>query len=481
MYVRKKVVTYAAFEIALCIFVTFVLIGGWNQEFKESYIGVLSLINIIFFMISLHRLRKEIFSVASLFVIFMYLFNMGIPIARLMNWIDESERLFLQRRVYSMGNDIFLEFSVFAFLLISMLQVGIIYFDGNHLIDETNNYITNEYISQLKKCKEIGLICILIGVGPYFYTEFAYIRNALTYGYQNIESDFNLSGTGLGLIGNIFLLGIIMELVYFQNQPKKFDCLFAAVAIYQIIRMLITGDRSTGVALILVLVLIRHKYVSPIKGSKAFFWLILIYISLIFIKFIELTRSIQSPAAGEVIGDVTRSNIFAETVFEYGGNIWSGMMVYYCVPSSGSFRFGLTYLAAIIGKPLQILGITNDVWSFADFSVFLTQGNHGALIESLTQAMGGSFSGEVYFNFGWIGILLIPIFGYFLAKFSYTCFDRHNNPVLSGYLLYVATLVIWWVRQYFTSVAWQALFYGVFVLLLYQILSKRSAQGGVLK
>ena len=481
MYLKKKVVVYVAFEIALCIFVTFVLIGNWNQEFKESYIGVLSLINITIFIISLHELQKEIFSVASLFVIFMYLFNMGIPIARLMNWIDESERLFLQRRVYSMGYDTFLEFTLFAFLLISMLQVGIICFNRNQLINERNNYITNEYMSKLHKCKEIGLICVLIGFVPYFYTEFAYIQNALTYGYQNAESDFNLSGTGFGLIGNIFLLGIIMELVYLQNKPKKFDCLFAVASIYQIIRMFITGDRSTGVALILVFVLIRHKYVSPIKGVKAFFWAVLIYISLIFIKFVELTRSIQSPSIGEVLGEVTQSNIFAETVFEYGGNIWSGMMVYYCVPSSGSFRYGLTYLAAIIGKPLQILGITNDVWSFANFSVFLTQGNHGALIDSLTQAMGGSFSGEVYFNFGWIGIVLIPIFGYYLAKFSYTCFDRHNNPVLSGYLLYVATLVIWWVRQYFTSVAWQALFYGVFVLLLYQVLSKRSVQGGLLK
>ena len=165
----------------------------------------------------------------------------------------------------------------------------------------------------------------------------------------------------------------------------------------------------------------------------------------------------------------------AQTVFEYGGNIWSGMMVYYCVPSSGSFRYGLTYLAAIIGKPLQILGITNEVWNFADFSVFLTQGNHGALINTLTQAMGGSFSGEVYFNFGWFSIVLIPIFGYYLAKFSHSCFSKQNNPVLSGYLLYVATLVIWWVRQYFTSVSWQALFYGVFIFVLYSVLSRRSA------
>lgn len=473
MVVRKKVITYIVFEILICIFATFVLIVGWGQVFKEKYIGVLALINIIFFILNLHAMRKEIFSIAFLFVVFMYLFNTGIPIARLMNWIDSSGELFLQRRVYSMGNDTFLEFTIFAFLLISMMQVGVIYFSSKPELEKGDNCVRSKYELQLYKCKQIGLICILIGCIPYFYAEIAYIQNALVYGYQNVESDFNLSGTGLGLIGNLFLLGLMMEFVYLQTKPKKFNYLFITVCIYQIVRMFITGDRSTGVALILVLVLIRHKYVSPIKGSKALLWMVLIYISLIFIKLVEMTRSIHSPTASEVIGEVIQSNILAETVFEYGGNIWSGMMVYYCVPSFGAFRCGLTYLAAIIGKPLQILGITNEVWNFANFSVFLTEGNHGALINSLTQAMGGSFSGEIYFNFGWMGILLIPIFGYYLTKFSHSCFSRYNNPVLSGYLLYVATLVIWWVRQYFTSVSWSALFYGIFVFLLYNILMKR--------
>lgn len=477
MYVRRKVVNYALFEILMCVLAVLVFAVGWNQEIKEKYIGILAIVNVAIFIINLRSTGKGVFSISSLFVIFMYLFNTGVPIARLLNWIDESGRLFLQRRVYSMGTDTFLEFTVFAFLLISMLQVGIFCFDSKpqpYSFEEMENAKDN-YNNQLHKCKQIGLICILLGCVPYFYGEIAYIQNALVYGYQNVESNFSLGGTGIGLIGNLFLLGMMMEFVYLQTQPKKFNYLFVAVCVYQIIRMFITGDRSTGVALILVLILIRHKYVSPIKGSKAVLWMILIYISLIFIKLVEMTRSIHSPTASEVIGEVMQSNILAETVFEYGGNIWSGMMVYYCVPASGSFRYGLTYLAAIIGKPLQILGITNEVWNFADFSVFLTQGNHGALIDTLTQAMGGSFSGEVYFNFGWFGILLIPIFGYYLAKFSHSCFSKQNNPVLSGYLLYVATLVIWWVRQYFTSVSWQALFYGVVIFVLYSVLSRRSA------
>lgn len=475
MYVRKKVVAYTAFEILLCMCAATVLMMGWNLDIAEKYIGFLAIVNITFFLICLNSICGEIFSISTLFVIFMYLFNTGVPIARLLNWVDESGELYLQRCVYSMGADTFLEFTIFAFLLISMLQVGIIHFSGKPVLLDENERTEDDYEIQLQKCKQIGLFCILIGCIPYLYSEVKYIQNALVYGYQNPESGFSLGGTGIGLIGNLFLLGLMMEFVYLQKQPRKFNWLFLSVSAYQILRMLITGDRSTGVALILILVLIRHKFVTPIKGSKAILWMLLIYAGLLFIKVIEMTRGIDSPSVSEVIHEIIQSNILSETIVEYGGNIWGGMMVYYCVPSSGSYRFGLTYLAAIVGKPLQILGITNDVWNFADFSVFLKEGNHGALIEKLTMAMGGSFSGEVYFNFGWLGILLMPIFGFYLAKFSQSCFSKRNNPVLSGYLLYVATLVIWWVRQYFTSVSWQALFYGVFVFLLYNILMRRSA------
>lgn len=472
MYVKKRVVNYVVFEMLLCICAAFVLMTGWEHDFKEKYMGAFALVNILIFFINLRRIHGELFSIASMFVIFMYLFNIGVPIARLFNWIDKSGELFLGRRVYSMGEDTFFQFTIFAFLLISMLQVGVIYFNGSSCQEDEETIIRSDYDIQLHKCKKIGWICIALGCIPYFYGEFAYIQNALVYGYQNVESDFNLGGTGIGLIGNLFLLGLLMEFVYLQTQPKRFNYLFVVVSAYQIFRMFITGDRSTGIALILVLVLIRHKYIAPIRGARAVLWIAIIYIGLIFIKLVEMTRSIHAPTASEVIGEVLQANILAETVFEYGGNIWSGMMVYYCVPSSGSFRYGLTYLAALIGKPLQILGITNSVWNFADFSVFLTQGNHGSLIQTLTQAMGGSFSGEVYFNFGWFSVVLIPIFGYYLSKFSHACFSKRNNPVLSGYLLYVATLVIWWVRQYFTSVSWQALFYGIFILFLYYLLSK---------
>ena len=148
------------------------------------------------------------------------------------------------------------------------------------------------------------------------------------------------------------------------------------------------------------------------------------------------------------------------------------MMVRYCMSQVPDYRLGLTYLAAIIGKPLSILNITDSVWQYAAFSNYINSPERDILISEIRSAMGGSFSGEIYFNFGWFGIIIIFFWGYLLAKISEVSLDGiYSNPTISAFLLYLSTLLIWWVRQYFTSVSWYSIFYGIVIFMLYHILS----------
>lgn len=471
MTIKRNLALFILGEIMMCTIVTFIVaIGNLNYNIYtiEKIIGVFSTLNFALFFFQLKKNNRDYFSVSTLFVIFMYLFNLGLPISRLFGWIDDTGTRFMARRIYSMGADTFIDYMVYVYWLISMLQIGILYYYGKNtsfvVSDERTDY---NYL--LKICRKIGSILVFIGIVPYFYNEYIYIHDSLIYGYQNTESASNLSGTGIGLIGNLFMLGTMMWLFAFQKEKKVFDTLFCVLTIYQIFRMYFTGDRSTGIVLILIWLLVRHNFVAAIKGKKAILYAIVIYIAMIFIKMIEITRTFSNLKASEIFHELVQSNIIAETVFAYGGNVWSGIMVYYSVPSSGMFRYGLTYLAAIIGKPLSILKITDVVWQFADFSNFLQEDARGPVVANIRSAMGGSFSGEWYFNFGWIGIAIIPIFGFILAKFSDACVIKTNNPVKSAFLLYVATMVIWWVRQYFSSVAWYTLFYGIVVCITYSL------------
>lgn len=479
MKVSRNLAIYSFIELGLSIMLLlsiFLNDASENIVNIERRLGIYTIINLIITIVFITKIRKEYFSISILFIVFLYVFNLGIPVARLFGWITYDGELFLNRRIYSMGYNTFIEYSFYAFLLITFLQIGLIYYytvKNKKRIKENLTFDHKKYEFQLQQCVLVGKILVVIGIIPYILQEFLQIKNSLIYGYQNAENTFSLSGTGIGIMGGVIYVAIILLLYGYQKNPKKFNIIFLTMCVYQIFRMYVTGDRSTGIALIFIFLLIRHKFVSPIKGKKIILYCILVYILMIFIKLVELTRNIDSLSAKEVLYELLQTNMIAETIFEYGGNVWCGIMVYYSIPMTGTYRFGLTYLAAIIGKPFQILGITSSIWTFADFSNFLTQPERGALINSLTAAMGGSFSGEWYFNFGWIGILIIPLFGYVLGWFSDACVDKNRNPILSAFLLYVATLVIWWVRQYFTSVIWNTLVYGVLIYLIYEIILKK--------
>lgn len=485
MVVRRDLLNFILIEIVCMIIVGSTIFTGSitsaNFIDKERLIGIMSIINIVLYFIALKKTRDEIFSIQSMFTMFMYLFNLGMPISRLMGWVGASTETFLSYRIYPMGYDTYITYLVYAFLLITFMEIGILYYYGKGDYEdsailekeESTELIDSEYESELNRCNTIGKILMAIGVIPYVYSEVTFLINAIAYGYQSSESTYNLSGTGFGLLGQLFLLGFIMTMFSCKNERNKFDAMFYTMTVYQLVRMFLSGDRSTGLVIIFVLIFMRHKFVSPIKGSRALLYCLLIYAGMLFVKLVEMTRSNSDPNMNEIISQLFQSNMLAETITEYGGNVWCGMMVFYLVPSTAYYRCGLTYIAALIGKPLSLLGINSSIWRFADFSNFINDSSN-SVIQSVKGAMGGSFSGEWFYNFGWVGIVLIPIFGYFLAKISDIAGDTNKTPILSSFWLYMSTLIIWWVRQYFTSVSWYAIFCGAVLFVLSNVIKRRS-------
>lgn len=465
---------FLIFQMFVCLFAYCIISWDFQQITIEKQLGIISIVSLIGYSIFLKRSKLNIFTVGNIFIVFLYLMNLGLPIARLCGWINTEDAIrFMDRRIYSMGCEIFNRFIVYAICIISFIELGYTYFCLN---DKNNKCIHYRYIDSYddgsnfeKKLKHIhlgGIILVILGFVPYIYLEYYYILGSLIYGYQNVDNPYISSGNGIGLLSNLMTIGLIMLAISFQKQKRAFDLLFFFVVSYHLIRMYLTGDRSTGLMIIFVWALMRHKYINPIKGKKIIPMIGLTYIAMMFLKTIEMTRSLGGMDVYEAISKLSDSNILGETVFEYGGNVWSGLMVMYSVPTTSSFRFGLTYFAAVIGKPFKILGITDKIWKYADFSNFLMQEERGPLINSLTAAMGGSFIGELWFNFGWVAIVIASFFGIFLGWLSMACFDSDSDPFLSSYLLYISTLLLWWTRQYFTSVAWDALVYGAVLLLL---------------
>lgn len=464
-----KISNFVLIQLILIVTLFLGVLITYEQNDKESIIGFYSIINLMLYLYLIHKQKAEYISIYSFFIMFMYLFNLGLPISRFIGTIGCEESFFMERRIYSMGKDLFINYLLYSYSLISFIEIGIFYFLAT--FKGFPKYKDTKFqVYDVKHYRHIAFFCILLGLIPFILIEKESIINTLTFGYQSSDIVDSISGTGLGLISNFFYIGFFTLLLSYQKEKKNFIILCSIFSLYQIIRMYLTGDRSTGLTMILVILLMYHTYISKIKGKKMIMGIIVTYFFLAFLKLIEITRK-ETVDIEDIFTKILHENPFTQTIFEYGGNVWSGMMVYYSMTET-YFRMGSTYIASIIGKPLSILHINDDIWNYADFSNYIISSKNATIME-VRSAMGGSFSGEVFFNFGYFGILLMPLFGYYLAKFSIACTNTRHNILYSGYFLYLSTIVTWWVRQYFPILAWHAIFYGISIFLIYRLLYKR--------
>ena len=131
-----------------------------------------------------------------------------------------------------------------------------------------------------------------------------------------------------------------------------------------------------------------------------------------------------------------------------------------------AYGYGRSYLAGVLSViPLLV----NQIPSLAKAAYFLSQ-----LSDDLTFAFGGSYLGELYYNFSWFGIVGSYIVGS-------TNMALHNslmsNKEISMKCLdaIVATAMIMFVRGYFTDMA-QKLAWTFFIVYIVRSYQQRKRQ-----
>lgn len=259
-----------------------------------------------------------------------------------------------------------------------------------------------------------------------------------------------------------FYVGIALILIGYKHRPDYCKKVFIFATIYVLFTML-SGRRQIALTywIMLALIYFRYVYVSSKKYTLTtkLMYAFLAFLGIVFIATIGDTRN-HASSFGEVFSSNMSLMVVADQIGEFGG---TGVSLGYAIesfPSQHDFNYGLTYLESL-------------VMLLPNFGGWLDEINRGTdyiyMLPSDTQlALGGSYLGELYYNFGTYGKYFTLIIGYLLGLLT-RVMDRGikyrmNFWVIISILAISPTLL--WVRGVFSYFVRTCVYLGVLIYII---------------
>ena len=253
------------------------------------------------------------------------------------------------------------------------------------------------------------------------------------------------SGTFESFLPGVFsALGImaysVVPLYYLSLEtPKKKKHFLIFILIYLFITML-SGNRGHQMVCIVGLMIV---YVSQIKLNPKN--LIIIGVATIFgLFFVDFIFDLRAEGLNAYMNSSTgfeskkNSNIILETIGTFGETIYTPYLVLESYKSISPF-WGECFVKSLAQIVPDFFGTFKDINNEAVFAKMVAEGH----------TIGGSFAGEMYYNFGNTYYILTLIIGYIFSslssRVSYYLGIKQLDKLYM--ILPICVLFLWWIRD----------------------------------
>ena len=442
---------------------------GW-----ETISAIFTIVEIAYLIIAFRGLNKSFLSLSFLFSVALILFHLGnVIVVGLDLYMPEYSQNLM---IYRYGEDRAKPAIIYSIWFILFFIIGCILFSqegkNGQKIENLKHIDWND--DKHIACKNTGLILISISILPSLYV-LALMANArLTMGYAEVYNvDYRFFGVSVGWLTNLLIPGIFLLLVGISNYKKIFLRITYFVTFYYVIYMFLSGRRADGFLVIMSILILRNFfYKIKLRISS----IVLCWIGLASLTFIAQTRG-EEMAISEMLFSFIESifhfDILWDFFLELGGTIRSPLLVIEVMKQYPQYRLGLTYLLSPISAVLNGLRITSSLNNFISFYSFLSSPDMRNIIGSAINNMGGSAIAEWYFNFGSIGVILVPFLAkgiLYLEKKSETFVE---TPFLQAFCFYSFYWILRYSRGYFSEMMWVFLFTFAVAGIIYSLLERR--------
>lgn len=395
-YRKLKIVSILLLLITLFSFYYFCSI----LENNSNWVMILGYISLILLGVQIFILLKAGYKLSSfqiLFILSLYIFMFGRIILVGVLGINEiySERFF--REVLGstkINNHILMLTSVFVLCCIQAIVSGLILNKRDDLFSKKYLYEFPDYI-----LFKTGLWVLIIGLPCHILYSVKIISWTQTSSSYNEIQD--ISGL-LDDFANFLVPGVMCIIFSNYLDKKKILRLCIFLFVYLLCVMILTGDRRYQSAVIISVILaIIYRY------SIKFSWKSIIIVACIIIM-LNLFTTIREIRNNNLVSLESffseysksiftfKSNFISQTLYEFGVSIYSVAYVISAIPSVTGFRYGMTFLRAIL--LIIPAGFLYQDWDFVKFA-----GISSIAEDYSGSAIGGAMLSDLYGNFGFLG------------------------------------------------------------------------------
>lgn len=425
-----------------------VIIIDHNCTYKEmAYYSIVQLIVNCIIVIVLGRVK--LVSVPIFFISLTWMFHCG---QILLKGYDIDGTITLDFTKYAAYSS---QLLAFKFYMISQVAIAI-----GTLAYRKNRYSQSEEEADSLNYKDVSKWLIIIGIVPRIYIDVKKLIGGIAHGYKGVYSLY--IPQFINTLG--FFCDIGVSIVLFkETNIRKRRVLFLIVLIYKSIAMM-TGSRQEKVAFLIIWLFIYFSRMKTVKISNVIGFILIILAGSTLIDSIGNTRSMGNFSMANLFESIkfnNSNNIFNDSLGEFGSAFSSLEIPFDQISNSNQYAYGKSYFAGLLSTiPLLV----SNIPSLASETTYITKFSN-------TTFFGGSFLGEAYYNFSWLGMIIGFLSGYLSAFCDKYIRINNDNEMISIRSIMAMTFsisLLLFVRGYFTDMVQKT----VWVLLAFYFIQK---------
>lgn len=384
--------------------VLFLLLG--SNFISLRFLSVFSLINTLIVMAFVFKIGKRIFSVSSMFMLFLAVFHFGQ--AWLYAFGGEVDKtisydvfsLYQEQAIYSI-----LMFSLVSYNLIAVFWI--LFSKNDKDMGESLYETPNEReIFDRKLIFNFGIIFFFVLLIPVIIYDYLSITITAQFGHIGLYENSGILSTWAAA-NSYFPLAIIMVLLGCEPQKNGWKWMYYYAIGRCLLLMILTGKRGSFVIPLLLYIFCKHHFIKKYK-RKHIVWIAIAGVFLLsMISFISYGRGDYSNM--NFFEFMQEKNIIVQILSELGGSFTTTVLSYNYSLSNG-FLEGKSYLGALsVFLPMSDV-IAPELKAYFSLETILNPYSPSG------GALGGSLFGEMYINFGYYALLLSPLYALLLSK-----------------------------------------------------------------